>query len=69
MRLLDTTLGKLCAYILDYGNRPGNANDVTEAVKAYHRAVQDISRGAGAQSSARNEFVEKFGQDRAARIG
>ncbi len=68
MRLLNAVLGKICAYILDHGNRPGNADDVAKAVEAYHRAVQDIRGPTGIQSPARNEFVHKLGQDSAARV-
>lgn len=68
MRLLDTVLGKVAAYITDYGNRPGDPREIAAAVEAYNRLCEDIRRGASAEVIAGNELFHQRAKDRAARV-
>jgi hypothetical protein len=68
MRLFDSMFRKFCAYVADYGNRPGDANEVAEAFEAYDGLVQDIRRGASAEELGRNKLFQKSANNGAARI-
>lgn len=68
MRLLDAVRGKVCAYVLDHCNRPGNADDVAKALEAYGGPIQNGASSVGGKGIIRNEGVHQFGQNGAGRV-
>jgi hypothetical protein len=68
MNLFHAMLLKLSTYIADYGNRPGDADAVAEAFKAYDSLVQDIRRGASAEEISQNKLFQKRAKNSSARV-
>jgi hypothetical protein len=68
MNLANVILLKLGAYVADYGNRPGDANAVAEAFKAYDSLVQDMDRGASADTISQNKLFQKRAKNSSVRV-
>lgn len=60
-RLWDATVGKVCLYILNYGNRALDPHEFARLLEADLRALQDRRRSGGSENLARDQFVQERG--------